>query len=47
MRSELFKLRFEQLVLLACGGFLVQDQNVADVVGMDLHVVSTLSCAIH
>ena len=40
VRSELFKLRLEELGVLVCDGFLIQDQDVGDVVGVNLSVVS-------
>jgi hypothetical protein len=40
VRSELLELRLEKLVFLAGCGFLVQDEDVADVVGVDLDMVS-------
>jgi len=36
MRSELFKLHFEKLVLVIGYGLFVQNQNIRDVIFMDL-----------
>lgn len=40
VRSELLEFRLEELVFLASCGFLVQDQDVADVVGVNLDMIS-------
>jgi hypothetical protein len=36
MRAELLKLGFEQLRFLIRNGFLVEDENLRDVVGVNL-----------
>ena len=40
VRSELLEFRLEELVFLASCGFLVQDQDVADVVGVNLETLA-------
>lgn len=40
VRSELLKFRLEELVLLAGCGLLVQDEDVADVVGVNLEMLA-------
>lgn len=40
MRSELFEFRLEELVLLTGRGFLVQDEDVADIVGVNLDMLA-------
>jgi hypothetical protein len=35
-RPKLFQFRFEELRFLICNGFLVEDEDVGDVVGVDL-----------
>ena len=40
--SELLEFRLEELVFLASCGFLVQDQDVADVVGVNLDMISNV-----
>jgi len=40
VRSELLKLGLEELVFLAGRGFLVQDEDVADVIRMNLYMIS-------
>lgn len=36
VRSEFLELSFEELIFLICDRFLVEDEHVRDVVGMDL-----------
>ena len=36
MRSKFVELLFEELLFLSRGGFLVQDEDAADIVGMNL-----------
>lgn len=43
VRSELLEFCFEELVFLAGRGFLVQDEDVADVVGVDLDLLAMFS----
>lgn len=40
--SELLEFCLEKLVFLAGRGFLVQDEDVADVVGVDLDMISNV-----
>ena len=40
VRSELLEFRLEELVLLTGCGFLIQDENVADVVGVNLETLA-------
>jgi hypothetical protein len=42
VRAEFLQFRFEELVFLTGGGFLVQDEDIADVVGVDLCMVSKI-----
>jgi hypothetical protein len=35
-RPKLFQFRFEELRFLICNGFLVENKDVGDVVGVDL-----------
>lgn len=42
VRSEFFKFCLEELVFLAGRGFLVQDEDVADVVGVNLDMISNV-----
>ena len=42
MRSELLEFCLEELVFLTGRGFLVQDEDVADVVGVDLDMISSV-----
>lgn len=37
MRTEFLKLGFEQLTFIVCDRFLIQDQYLRDVVGVDLY----------
>ena len=40
MRSEFFQLRFEYRVLLVGDGFLVENENIGDIIVMSLEYVS-------
>jgi hypothetical protein len=40
VRAEFFEFGLEELVFLAGGRFFVQDEDVADIVGVTLYVVS-------
>jgi hypothetical protein len=42
VRAEFLQFRFEELVFLTGGGFLVQDEDITDVVGVDLCMVSKI-----
>jgi hypothetical protein len=42
VRTEFLQFGLEELVLLTGGGFLVQDEDIADVVGVDLCLVSKI-----
>jgi hypothetical protein len=42
VRAEFLQFRFEELVFLTGGGFLVQDEDIADVVRVDLCMVSKI-----
>lgn len=42
MGSEFFKFRLEELRLLVRNSFLVEDKNVGDIIGVNLH--KSVSC---
>jgi hypothetical protein len=42
VRAEFLEFGFEELVFLAGGRFFVEDEDIADVVGVDLCMVSKI-----
>lgn len=42
MGSEFLEFGFEELGLLAGGCFLIEDEDIADIIGVDLNIVSKI-----